>query len=57
MFRMCLILIPLFCGCGAMEMRIQGSYADTRIFAKDGEVGIAFRPRIAIIQESNQFTR
>lgn len=58
MLRISLLIITVLCtGCMTTEIRIQGQYADTRIFAKDGEVGIAMRPKIVILTESNQFTR
>lgn len=49
-----LIIVALFSGCMVTEVRIPGQYADTRIFAKDGEVGIAMRAKFVIIQESRQ---
>ena len=51
MLRISLLLIIVFGGCCSTEIRIQGQYADTRIFAKNGEIGIAFRPNVVIMRE------
>lgn len=48
-----MIIVVLCSGCMVTEIRIPGQYADTRIFAKEGEIGIAMRAKFVIIQESN----
>jgi hypothetical protein len=59
MLKYVAMIALLFTGCSVnTQLTIKGQYADTRIFANNGEIGIAVRPNVATIRVSQgKFTR